>query len=320
MGVRGVTKMTAVVILGVVLSTTGLAGCAFSDPRIDAAPPPAAIDDSLKRDLDQAAQDTQALWNTAMTAANTGGVSPEVSPWSHRATTLKLQWQVLTGPNPLSRVPAGITATPGTDTTGVPIGDVDTKLAALRDADLERAGRSTSTTALFWASLAASAEQMRVCLESTVYPDPTAADPAITVQTTDEASAVAQLLTRYDQAMSSIRTAVGFIAPDDPDHARFVAIGDQLAVQQAELLRSAPGAAATEPVTEGIYEVPAGRDKQASLELLAQAQRGLTQAAGVWVASAADPKPASAILVSTATLGSPWGIGVAVWPGWPDAE
>jgi len=307
-------RRLAGLVVGIVLITAGLAGCAFSDPRISGTPPSPSTDAVIAAQFTAAANDVGTARLAVVTAA---GANAGAGKWADMAATLGSSYQVLTGPDPINRIASTSTATPGSLATSpsTTAGSANTSLTTLRDDALANAKAATGRTAAFWASLAASAEQVRLGLTGP-YGTPAPVDPSATIETQDESTAVAALLTQYDGAIFGLRAALAFLGSAD-DQSTFESILASLQSDRATLANLTGPTPAPSP-SQGIFELPAGRDRAAAMQILTEAQRGLAQASAVWVASAANPATAIGYLMSNATLAMDYGLGTAVWPGWPD--
>jgi hypothetical protein len=240
------------------------------------------------------------------------------------AKTLESQWLVLTGPDPINRVAGEAqigqaqAVAPGPDATTA----ADQALSTIRDNALARAAEARARAAAMWASLAASAEQLRQGLTND-YAAPPAVDPSVTltvkvVNDTVAGSGWIDLVNAYHEAIFAVKAAIGFLDPNGSDASAFEADLSDLQNHLASLIDLGRTIEATPPPGDGIYELPAGRDRAAALALLAQAQQRLTSASAIWVASTEDPASAAPYLVDNATLASAYTLGSAVWPGWPD--
>jgi hypothetical protein len=287
-----------------------LTGCAFSDPRIDGTPEPWT---PVAADVVFTAQVDEVL--TAHTQAYAAVLSWEQTHPSDSLTailaTLAEQDSVLRGPSPQWRVP-GDSLTPRPST-----GDPTEALGILRDLCTTQASATTGETALLWASLAASAEQMRRGL-SEGYSAPVLADSTRTVAILSEQDALSATIAAYHQAIFHVESSIGFVPPGDPLRDTLVNSVADLKSQRDTLMAYAEELGFGPVESRGIYSLPAQRDKDAALALVAQNQAKLVQAAGVWVASAPHPNLATRALLLTSTFGWPYGAGAAVWPGWPD--
>lgn len=292
---------------------SGLSGCAFSDPRIEGIPPTAPASSSAL--FSQAAEEVRTAWGlvTGMAGADPAGPGQK---WSAMSDTLRAQWLVLVGPDPVHRLAAAGIASPSPSAAGTSV-TADQALSTARDNDLSRAAGTKGVDAAFWASLAAGLEQVRLGLTGP-YEAATPAAQSVTVAITDESAALSDLMSRYDEGIFAIRAAMGFLDLSSPDGLAFRGALSSLQDDLASLTELAGPSGAVPSDAQGIYELPSGRDRDASLALLASTQKSLTEAAMVWVASASDPARATVYVMSDATLAMSFGIGTAVWPGWPD--
>ena len=296
----------------VLLTVFALSGCAFSDPRIEGTPPPGP---TVAADFEQAADEVHAAWNAvANLAASTGS-----QQWGSMADTLASQWLILTGPDPLHRISA-------TDAIGDPTPDpslgegtsgADSALVTARDDALTQANASTGLATAFWAGLAAGLEQVRLGLTEG-YDPATPADPTVTITILDEPTALSDLISQYEAGIFAIRSAMGFLAPADPDQSTFRIVLTGLQSDLSALTGMAASSEAT-PVGQGVFELPPGRDSAAAMALLATTQKSLTDASMVWAASSVDPSRATPYLMRNAALAMDYGLGTAAWPGWPDS-
>ena len=312
----------AIVILAML---TGLAGCAFSDPRISGSPPPLptpiesteSTEQAVTVDFEQSASKLQVGWAAVSGLAI---LDPDQTSWSRIANTLKAQWLVLVGPDPYHRVAAtdtdiGQPVTPAGIQPGLAV--ADTALIAARDDALEHGYASTGLPAGFWASLAAGVEQARRGLTEP-YKKPIPTNPQVTMMVTTEALAVSGLLACYDEAGFALEAAVGYLDKDSSTRTQLEKTLAWLETSRDQLIAIAIGMGIDRPQTPGIYQLPSGRDKASSLALLTQAATSLAQAAGVWVVSASDTTQASEFLLNLSTMASWAGLSTAIWPGWPD--
>jgi len=301
-------------LVSVMVVTSTLAGCAFSDPRIAGTPIPPSANPGLATQA-EAAEETQAAWQALAALAT---ADPATSKWAAMAETLQAQWRVLVGPDALNRV-ASVTANIGTPTTAAnpeeAMATAETALQTVRDADLERARQSSDLTAAFWASLAAGAEQVRLGVQGD-YAAAIPADLSATIATADPATAWSDLVCRYDEAVFALRSALGFLGSDDSARPTIASALTTLRSDQAAL--TGLSVSTTAPGCGGIYQLPPGRDRTASIDLLTTAQQSLLEATAVWLVATDDPDKAIDYLMANATLASPLGLGAAQWPGWPD--
>ena len=300
-------------LVSVMVMSSTLAGCAFSDPRIAGTPEPPSANPGLATQA-EAAEEIQAAWQAL---ASLAAADPATSKWAAMSATLQAQWRVLVGPDALNRV-ASVSANIGKPSTLSPeeaVETAETALEKVRDADLVRARQSTGLTAAFWASLAAGAEQVRLGVQG----DYTAAIPAdlsATIATADPATAWSDLVCRYDEAVFALRSALGFLSSDDSARPAMVSAVATLRRDEASL--TSLSTSTTAPSCSGIYQLPPGRDRTASLDLLTTTQQSLLEATAVWLVAAENPDKAIDYLMANATLASPLGLGAAQWPGWPD--
>jgi len=297
-------KIPAAVLLVIFM----LSGCAFSDPRIEGTPPPGP---SVAADFVQVADEVHAAWKAVASL-------PDSDQSASMAATLASQWLILVGPDPLHRIPAvgGI----GDPTPDPSLGDgtagADSALASARDDALTHANASTGLATAFWAGLAAGLEQVRLGLTGP-YEPAIAADPAVTVTIMDESTSLSNLISQYEAGIFAIRSALGFLDPASTDQSAFRVVLSSLQTDLAALTGMAASSETT-PSGQGIYELPPGRDSAAAMTLLSTTQKSLTESSLVWAASAADPSQATPYLMRNAALAMGYGLGTAVWPGWPD--
>ena len=288
----------------------GLVGCALSDPLIAGTPTPVPADPVLAAQIDAAvplmAAAEQAV--AAQSADDPGDASLEAI-----LVTLAAQHQVLTGPAPLNRTP-GYPVAPATPDGSA---DADAALSTARDACAANAVAQPGRPALFWAALAASAEQMRLGL-SLGYATARPAQPDRTVTTATPSQALINLIAAYHQAVFYAQASPGFVDPGSELRQRLADILAGLQSHRDALIQLAGAQGVDPPASLGIYDLPSGRDQAAILARLGDALEGLVEAAGVWVASASQPDEAVAELIYTASVGLPLGLGTAVWPGFPD--
>ncbi|MCL2482296.1 MAG: hypothetical protein FWF43_02535 [Propionibacteriaceae bacterium] len=305
--------------LVVVLVLSSLTGCAFSDPRIFGTPAPPSANPALTSDLAQAATQIQQAWAAL---AGLASLDPTTDRWAAMADTLKAQWLVLVGPDPINRVSVlNVDIGPASSLTTIQDGTdaANDTLQTARDSFLDQAKQATGTTAVFWASLACSAEQIRQGMGGT-YNTATPANQGATIQVLDEKTAVDTLLSRYDEGVFAIRSAMGFLDPGASGTvSRYQTVLGTVQNDAASLVSVAQGMGITQDTNPPIYQLPPGRDADASLALLTTTQASLVQASAQWVASAADPTQAITYMMNNATVGMPLGVGTAVWPGWPDS-
>ena len=292
-----------------------LAGCAFSDPRIEGVPPSGPAHSTQYA---QVGDDVHTAWGLL---AGMADLDSSNGQWASMAQTLASQWLVLTGPDPLHRLPAN-EATLGDATLVADASDAtaaaNTALTSARDTALSQANSSAGLAAAFWAGLAAGLEQVRMGLAGP-YEAATQPDHTVTITIMDESTALSDLISRYDEGVFAMRSAMGFMDPSDPDQSTFKVVLSTLQTDEATLtdLSVSTGASPTPP---GLYELPSGRDHDAAMALLARTQKALTEASLVWAASSTDPTQATEYVMSNATLAMGYGLGTAAWPGWPDSE
>jgi len=294
----------------------GLAGCAFSDPRIDGPAPSSWLEPGFAADLADMGTKLGSAWSAVAGLARD---APADSPLARMTQVVESQWRVVIGPDPVNRVP-NTRADPGepaavTDTTDG-LAKADAACATVRDTAQANAGKTAGITAAWWASLAAGAEQVRRGLQG-AYDSPSPVDPGVTIALTELQTALPDLISRHQEGIFVLRTAMGFLTAD-ADRAVFQSALSTLQSELAALTDQAASRGVTPPTSPGIYELPGGRDSQAAMALLASVQQSLVEAAVVWVAATDDPARAVPYVMSAATLGSALGIGTAVWPGWPD--
>jgi hypothetical protein len=294
-----------------------LSGCAFSDPRIDAPVPTPSTDPGLAAQVEQAADQVFQAWQAV---AGLTGRDPQ-SQYHTMADTLESQWLVLVGPDPLHRVPATGTTIgppPPAATADDAAGQADLALADTRDQHQARAEATTGLAAVFWAALAAATEQIRLGLTG-MYDEPPLPEVTTTVMLTTEDGAWTDLVGRYDAGIFALTAAQGFFEAADPQRSMIATTVAGLRRDRADLADLADQLGLVAPTPAGIYDLPEGRDAQAGLDWLALTQASLVQASAVWVGSAEDPSLALPFLMSNATWGLRFGLGTAIWPGWPDA-
>jgi len=302
------------VSVALLFAASVLSGCAFSDPRIAGTPPPGP---SVPADFAQAADEVRTAWGAVSGLAI---LDPGTQRWKDMSQTLASQWLVIVGPDPLHR----IVATDANIGDPTPVSDLgegvmaaDADLTSARDNALSRANSSTGLATAFWAGLAAGLEQVRLGLTGP-YDVATPPDPTATVTVLDEPTSLSNLISRYDESIFAMRSAMGFLDPSDPDQSAFKVVLSTLQTDLGTLTDLAISAGAT-PAGQGIYELPPGRDHAAAVALLAGAQKALTEASMVWAASATDPTQATPYVMSNAALAMGFGLGTAAWPGWPDS-
>jgi hypothetical protein len=293
------------------IGVLGLTGCAFTDPRIEGSLPPVEIDHIFFAQVQEAAEEVHQAWAlvSALEASQADG-----EHWAELAGTLKAQWLVLVGPDPLNRFEAiGADSGPPAEIDDHLLSSADSALSLARDQNLIRAEESTGIQAAFWASLACGIEQVRRGVGNP-YTSPRPANPASTLMILTEPEALESLVLRYHEAVFALEAALGFLAAADPARSTFFTMVSVVRKNLAALT-----ALVDSPVPfPGIYELPEGRDRQAAFDLAATVQRSLVQASAVWVASAPDPGVAIDYMIRGAILTSDLGIGLAHWPGWPD--
>jgi len=306
--------------VGAIVVMSSLAGCAFSDPRIEGTPPSPSAGLAGISDASQATSEVQAAWAAV---AGIAAIDPGTPKWQDMAATLDAQWLVLRGPDPVNRV-SSPPANPGSPTTFTAVQDgltaADSALSSARDADLTRAGSATGLAAAFWASLAASTEQVRQGLQGD-YASPTPAKPTATIAQTDENTARSSLVCSYDQGIYGLRSALGFLSSGDSARSQFTSALATLQKDQASLLDNTTSTATPSPspaACPGIYELPSGHDHDAAVAILTTVQQNLVEVSAVYTAASSNPSTAAGYLMDNATLATGLGIGWAVWPGWPD--
>ena len=306
---HGMRKLIKIPVLALI-SVSMLAGCAFSDPRIEATPP---VGPSVSDDYAQVADDVHTAWAAIVGLAT----ASSDQRYTDMSETLASQWYVLVGPDPLHRIPAaGATLGDPSPNSGDETTTADTALASARDKALSQATSSTGLETAFWAGLAAGIEQVRLGLTGS-YAPATMPDPTVTITIMDEKTSLSNLVSRYDEGIFALRSAMGFLDPYDAAQSTFRNVLACLQTDLATLTEMSVSAGAT-PTPPGIYELPPGRDHDAAMALLARTQKSLTEASLVWAASADDPAQAVPYVMSNATLAMGYGLGTAAWPGWPD--
>ena len=287
-----------------------LAGCAFSDPRIDDTPKPwtsAQANSSFASQVEE----VLAAHTKAYGIVSSYAVDHPSDSVTAILATLAAQDSVLRGPAPQWR-------TPGEAMSPRPSqGEPGEALSTLRDLCTSKANATTGKYALLWASLAASAEQMNRGLSGS-YSPAVPADPTRTITIVKEEEALNAVIAVYHQAIFQIESSIGFVPPGDPLRDTLVNSVVDLKSQRDTLMAYGEDNGFESVESHGIYPLPAQHDKNATLALVAENQTSLVTATGAWVASSAHPDLATRALLLTATFGWPYGVGGAIWPGWPD--
>jgi len=308
--------MRKIILLGLILSVFSLTGCAFSDPRITGTPETSAFDDVFSANATASAIELQSAWAAV---AGLAKLNPDQEKWSTIADTLHGLWVVVTGPDPVNRIPA-MTQDIGEASTFVDdkaaLTEVEAAVTLAYEAHLVRAKTSQGLEALLWGSIAASLAQINQGLTG-AYGAPILANSAVTVTITDEDSALSDLIVSYDEAVFALRTSLGFLSSSRVTQVAKIATTWE---REMESLLAIAAEREVIPETTAIYSLPPGRDDKAGMALLASSQQSIVESAATWVACAEDPSVGVDILVSAATITSAQGIGIAQWPGFPDGS
>ncbi|MCL2784078.1 MAG: ferritin-like domain-containing protein [Propionibacteriaceae bacterium] len=297
--------------IGGALILSGLTGCA--DPLISGTPPVPSIDAGFSANITKATDEIALIWNAVK---DLGDSDPQDPKWGYMESALESMWLVLTGPDPLHRIPsarAKLQVTP----VGLDKDATSELLVNARDANIGRAEASSGLEAVFWASIACGLDQVRLGL-TRPYGEPIAPDSTATIAIQDMDAAVVELIARYHEAVFALKPALGFLDSKNPNRANFEQILNTVQADLEKLIALAHSLDITPPPSAGVYELPAGRDTAASYALVAISQQSLVEASAVLVASSTNPSSTISYLMTNATLGLPLGIGTAVWPGWPD--
>ncbi len=307
------------------LAVVGLsaAGCSVSDPRINgtARPiysPPVPVPPVGADHLAGLEAGAAALLTAMAGAPWAGGDAPRYQliadvHQTHRA--------VLASPDPLLRQPATVDpatiAAPGTRDQA--LATASSMFTTLQQAHTVLAGQATGELAAFWASQAASALQSRRALTTTVS-GVTKAVPLREVAVLSPAAAGNDLLDRYHEAVYGLESALGRLTASNPARPALGRV--VLAVKaQRDALAARSRAASQTPVPGApVYSIPATTSDDAALVLVGRLLAAVTEAAAVAVASAATGVTTGVQdLADASTLGLPLGLGMADYPGWPDA-
>ncbi len=229
-------------------------------------------------------------------------------------TSKELLWRrpAASPPTPPAPAPAPATANSSALTLA------GTALTALREAVAARAVSESGLPAALWGSLAASAEQARLWLAVPVG-SVTPAAPGRVVTVREDASAFSLLLERYHEAVYGFSSLLGFLPNAHPLRPALSAQLTAARTRRDALVAYDRAASAGPQPGAGAYSVPPVAADQVVAEAGALLT-SVTQAAGVWVASATDARRARAVqeLLYAASVGQPLGTGLAEWPGWPD--
>jgi hypothetical protein len=228
---------------------------------------------------------------------------------------------VLASPEPLRREPVAVD--PATITAPATreeaLATAASTLTTLRDAHTALAAQTTGDLAAFWASQAASAVQARAAL-TTAVAGLTKAVPLREVAVVAPVAAADGLLDRYHEAVFGLESALGRLTTANPARTALDGIVVEVKKHRDALTARRRGASQTPAPGAGAYSIPATATDTAALALVAALLAAIPQAAAVAVAStASDVTTAIADLVDASTLGLPLGMGMAEYPGWPDA-
>ncbi|MHB1008913.1 MAG: DUF4439 domain-containing protein [Propionibacteriaceae bacterium] len=301
----------------------GAAGCSVSDPRIMGTPqpvdtPPSPVPPVGADHLAGLEAGVAALLAAMARAPWAGSDAPR---FQLLAEVHRLHQGVLTTAEPLLREPAAVgfatIEAPGTRDQG--LSAAGSALTTLHDAHATLATGTTGPLAAFWGAQAASAVQSRSAL-TTAVSAVTKAVPRREVAVLDRRTAADDLLDRYHEAVYGLESALGRLTTAHPARAGLNRV--ILAVKaQRDVLTARSRAASQTPVPGApVYSVPPTTTDDAALALVARLLQAVTEAAAVVVASvASDLSTAVDDLVAASTLGLPVGMGLAEYPGWPDA-
>ncbi|MDR2895425.1 MAG: hypothetical protein LBV30_02065 [Propionibacteriaceae bacterium] len=291
----------------------GLTSCTGVDPTITASAPSSGPASQLAADQRQAAAEINHTWLAICDAP-----AEQAATIDAIKQTMTAQAAVLAGPAPVNRMPA---ADSSLEACGA-LADSDWSTgaeAALHNwstANRQRASHYQGVEAVFWAGLAASAEQMRQGIQFGFAPSGPV-DPTVTIDTVTVEQADTALAQAYAAADFALRSATGFADPDSTTGQAIAAARSQVAAN----LASAPISPDTQDSVSDpavIFQLPAGRDAAAAGQLLVVVSRGLTQTEAQWLAAQEQPGADSSRLIAAASLAAALGQGSSTWPGWPD--
>jgi hypothetical protein len=308
-------------LLGIV--GLGAAGCSVSDPRITGTPkpiytPPLPVPLVGAEHLAGLEAGAAALLTAMAGAPWAGG---DAARYELLASIHQTHHAVLASAEPLRREPVAVDAV----TIGAPatreqaLGTAATTFTTLHEAHKALAAQTTGDLAAFWASQAASAVQSRSAL-TTAVATLTKTVPLREVAVVAAATAADGLLDRYHEAVYGLESALGRLTTGNPARTALDGIVVEVKKQRDALTARHRAASQTPAPGAAAYSIPSTTSDAAALGLVATLLAAIPQAAAVAVASAAsDVTTAVGDLVAASTLGLPLGLGLAEYPGWPDA-
>lgn len=301
----------------------GASGCMATDPRIQgrAEPmyspsPPVQMSGAVAMaDLEGAAASLLA----AMAAAPWAG--SDAARFTLLAGIHRTHHGVLASTDPLRREPVPVEAlavTPPADRASA-IASATSVLTRLKDSHEALATQTTGVTAAFWASQAAAAVQAVSALTAPVT-TLTKSVPLRQVATASPAAAGEALLSRYHEAAYGLESCLGRLSAGHPSRAGLSAVASTTKAQRDALVARSRAASQTPVPGAAAYSIPTTTSDDQALALAARLLASITGAAAVVVASA-EAVSATAVLdlESASTLGLSLGMGLADYPGWPDA-
>mgnify|MGYP000689861227 CR=1 FL=1 len=311
------------------LGGLALAGCnalpLVEDPRIQGSPRPTYTPTPPARlaGVDHATGLEMAAAGVLAASASAPWAAADGSRWPLLAGIRRSHAAVLGSVDPLRRQAGPVPSVPpvaAAATRDAGVAAMTAALVSLRDAELVLARESSGVASALWASLAAAAEQARAALSLAV----TAATPAVPMRLVDVVTpwdvAANRVLSRYHEAVYGSQSALGFLPPRHPWRTPVSLLVTGLKAERDSLVAHLRSRSVTPDPGAPAYSLPTATTDAEIQALLGGLVRAITQACGVWVASA-DPEGrqrAAAGLVSASTLGLPLGLGLAEWPGWPD--
>jgi hypothetical protein len=256
---------------------------------------------------------------TAM--ANAAWAGTDAARYTLLAGIHRTHQQVLASVDPLRRETAAaeaasVAAPAGRDEA---LAGARSVLSRLKESHEALASQTTGVVAAFWASQAAAAVQTQTCLASGVS-TVTKAVPLRQVVTMAPTAAAAALLDRYHEAVYGLESALGRLSAAHPSRVVLGNVVLSAKSQRDALVARTRAASQTPDPGAAAYSVPATTTDDQALSLAAQLLAAIPRAAAVVVASGeTGTKTAVADLEAAATLGLPLGMGLAEYPGWPDA-
>ncbi|HET7724266.1 MAG TPA: hypothetical protein VFK68_06480 [Propionibacteriaceae bacterium] len=307
------------------LAALGLAaaGCSVSDPRVKGSPQPVytPLPPVPPVGADHLAGLEAGVGALLSAMAGAPWAGPDAPRFQLLADLHRVHQAVLATADPLLREPAAVALAtvpaPGTRDDG--LAAAGAALTTLHDAHAALAVQTTGPLAAFWAAQAASAVQSRSALTMAVS-GVTKTVPLREVAVLDATAAADDLLNRYHEAVYGLESALGRLTIAHPSRAALNRV--VLAVKtQRDMLMARSRAASRTPVPGApAYSIPATTSDVQVLALGGQLLLAVTEAAAVVVASAtSELRTAVDDLVTASTLGLPLGMGMAEYPGWPDA-